>query len=84
MDAITLEEISRQLEHFIKSTIVDGSIEVNADTPFNKLGIDSMAIIELVLFIERKFKISIPESGLVPSNFKSINTLAQCAYRNKK
>jgi acyl carrier protein len=63
---------------------VDASTEVKADTPFHKLGIDSMSIIELVLFIERKFKISIPETELVPSNFKSITSLAECAFRNKK
>jgi acyl carrier protein len=84
MNTVTLEEISRQLEHFIKSTIVDGSTEVKADTPFHQLGIDSMSIIELVLFLERKFKISLPETELIPANFKSINTLAQCAMRNKK
>lgn len=84
METITLEEISQQLKLFIKSTIVEGSIEVKHDTPFNKLGIDSMAIIELVLFIERKFKITIPETELVPTNFKSIDALAACAFRNKK
>jgi acyl carrier protein len=84
MEQLTTEEISRQLLTFIRTNIVDPSMEVNLDTPFNKLGIDSMTIIELVLFLERKFKIILPETELVPSNFKSITTLAECAVRNKK
>jgi acyl carrier protein len=84
MEQLTTEEISRQLLTFIKTNIVDPTTEVNLDTPFNKLGIDSMTIIELVLFLERKFKITLPETELIPSNFKSITTLAECAFRNKK
>jgi acyl carrier protein len=84
MQQLTTEDISRQLLDFIKTNIVDPRTEVNMDTPFNKLGIDSMTIIELVLFLERKFKITLPETELIPSNFKSITTLAECALRNKK
>lgn len=84
MEQITIEEISRQLLTFIKTNIVDPKTEVNMDTPFSKLGIDSMTIIELVLFLERKFKITLPETELVPANFQSITTLAACAVRNQK
>jgi acyl carrier protein len=83
MEPITTEEISRQLLQLIKNTIVDPDTEVDVDTSFNKLGIDSMAIIELVLFLERKFKITLPETELLPANFKSVATLAACALRNK-
>lgn len=84
MEQLTSEEISRQLLIFIKTNVVDTQMEVNVDTPFSQLGIDSMSIIELVLFLERKFKITLPETELVPANFKSVASLAACAIRNKK
>jgi acyl carrier protein len=84
MEKITHQEISRQLQSFIQTTIVEKHTEITEDTPFAHLGIDSMSIIELVLFIERKFKIAIPESELTPSTFTSIRTLAGCAFRNQK
>jgi acyl carrier protein len=84
MEKITQQEISRQLQSFIQTTIVEKDTGVTEDTPFTHLGIDSMSIIELVLFIERKFKIGIPESDLTPATFTSIRTLADCAYRNQK
>ena len=84
MSKFTQQEISQQLQSFIQSTIVEKHIAVQQDTPFNQLGIDSMSIIELVLFIERKFKIAIPEAELLPANFASVRTLADCAFRNQK
>jgi acyl carrier protein len=84
MENPTPDEIFQQLQAFIKKNVVDESTAVDYDTPFQQLGIDSMAIIELVLFLERKFKITIPESELLPANFKTIRTLAECAFRNMK
>jgi len=84
MEKINRQEISQQLQNFIQHTIVEKHIAVQEDTPFHQLGIDSMSIIELVLFVERKFKIAIPESELVPANFTSVRTLADCAFRNQK
>ena len=83
MEKITREEISRQLQVFIQNTIVEKHIVVQEETSFNQLGIDSMSIIELVLFIERKFRIAIPEADLLPTNFASVRTLADCAFRNQ-
>jgi acyl carrier protein len=84
MEKITRQEIAQQLQSFIQNTIVEKHVVVQEDTPFNQLGIDSMSIIELVLFIERKFKIAIPESELLPANFAAVRTLADCAFRNQK
>lgn len=84
MEKITRQEISQQLQSFIQNTIVEKHIVVQEDTPFTQLGIDSMSIIELVLLIERKFKIAFPESELLPANFASVRALADCAFRNQK
>jgi hypothetical protein len=40
-----------------------------------------MSIIELVLFIERKFNVAISEKDLSPENLKSIQTLAECTFK---
>lgn len=84
MTTPSTEEIAQQLQEYIRTSIVDEQITIETDTPFSKLGIDSMGIIELVLFIERKFRITLPESELVPSNFRSVASLAECAFRNLK
>ena len=81
MDKISKEYISNELVKFIQTTILDSSITINAETQFKDIGIDSMSIIELVLFIERKFNISLSDKDLIPENLKSVSTLTECTYK---
>ena len=78
---ITISEIENRLCIFLRSNIIDSKIEVSASASFNSLRVDSLSLVELVLFIERQYEVSIPETELIPENFKSVSTLASCAYR---
>lgn len=80
MEKISIENISNELLSFVQSTILDSSVSITPDTLFSEIGIDSMSIIELVLFIERKFEVAISEKDLTPENLKSIQTLAECTF----
>jgi len=40
------------------------------------VGIDSFSTVEIILFIERKFGVAIPDEKLIPDNFKTLNALA--------
>lgn len=82
MKDISVEIISQEVCSYIKSTIVDGGVIVEPTTKFNQIGIDSLSLIDLVLFIERKFNIALPEEDLLPENFKSAETLAKCTFRH--
>jgi acyl carrier protein len=78
---VSIEEIENQLLHFLKSNIIDKSVEANKDISFQTLKIDSLSTVEMILFLERKYQVTIPEHELVPDNFKSVKTLATCALR---
>lgn len=82
MKDISIDTISVELCSFIQAMIVDKRIAVGPRTEFSQIGIDSLSLIELVLFVERKFNIALPEEDLLPENFKSAETLAKCAYRH--
>ena len=75
------QDICNELIDYVKSNIADNSISISKETPFNQIGLDSSSVIELVLFIERKFKVSIPEGDLVHDNLKSVEALARCTYK---
>ncbi len=81
MEKISKEHICNELLLFVQSAILDSSLSITPDTLFSDIGIDSMSIIELVLFIERKFEVAISEKDLTPENLKSIQTLAECTFR---
>ncbi len=76
--------VSEELIVFIKSNLVDEFVTVTADTPFEKLGLDSFSIIEIILFIERKFGLTLPDKELTKTNLFSVATLAGCVQNHLK
>jgi acyl carrier protein len=78
---ISIEEVEANLLNFLRSNIVDQSVVADVNTSFQVLKIDSLSIVEMILFLERKYQVTIPETELVPENFKSVKTLAACAHR---
>lgn len=75
-------DITDALLAFLKTSILEEDIDITAQTSFDQLGIDSLSIIELVLFIERKFQVIIPEDELLPENLNSVESLTACTFRN--
>lgn len=69
--------IREELLHFMRQNIVSEDVDLKFDTALNKVGIDSYSIVEIILFIERKFNVTLSDSQLVPSNFLSINSIAE-------
>ncbi len=81
---LTETAIADRLKKYISDSLVDASVSISNNTSFHSLGIDSMGIIELVLFLERTCGITLPESELNPANFKSVETLAACAFKHQQ
>ncbi|MCF8459130.1 MAG: hypothetical protein K9G46_00260 [Flavobacteriales bacterium] len=50
---------------------------------FAELGIDSMTVVELVMYIEEEFGIEIPADQLTGDNLKSLDSLVNCAISNQ-
>lgn len=69
--------IQDELLEFMQKNIVSEGVELKFDTSLSKVGIDSYSIVEIILFIERKYGVSLNDSQLVPSNFLSINSIAE-------
>ena len=79
-----LEIIKKELCGFISENILAGDVTVQPDTILSDIGVDSFSIIEIILFIERKFGIAIPHESLTPENFISVNALAECMDKYKE
>jgi len=82
MNHFQLDDISNELCAFVSKNIVDQDIEVNANNSFASMEVDSFALIQVILFIERRFNVSIPEEELIPDNFTSIQTLSECTHKH--
>lgn len=68
--------IIAEIKKYIENNILAPGMQVDAATDLKQAGIDSFSIVEIILFIERKFGVSIPDEKLVPDNFKTLQSLA--------
>ena len=72
------QSIVEQLCRFTRANLVTGSTAFDEHTPLAHAGIDSFALVELLLFSERAFGVAVPESHLTRENLASLSSLAQC------
>jgi acyl carrier protein len=68
--------IIAEIKKYIENNILAAAVQVDAETNLKQVGIDSFSTVEIILFIERRFGVSIPDEKLVPDNFKTIQALA--------
>jgi len=67
-------EIAAALKEFLCNDLCKKHIDVNKS--FAELGIDSMALLRIILFLEEKFKINITDNLLTIEHLKDINSLS--------
>lgn len=70
------EIIITEIKKYIEKNILAEGVQIAADTDLKQVGIDSFSTVEIILFIERKFGVAIPDEKLIPDNFKTLNALA--------
>ncbi len=70
------EEIASELCVFLRENILAPNVEVTASTELSNIGVDSFSLMELVLFIERRFSLILAAESLTPDNIASVGNLS--------
>ena len=70
--------IADKLCEFARANFLADGVEFNEHSPLAEVGIDSFALVELLLCSERTFGVRVPESHLTRNNLVSVATLASC------
>lgn len=73
---MTPETIESNIITFLVNNIVAQNTIITNTTVLRDIGIDSFSIVEIILFIERKYGVVIPDDKLVPENFRTIQALS--------
>lgn len=71
--------IEAQIRDYLAQFLLfsDDSFEYDDDDSFLESGIvDSMAVMELAMFVEETFDITVDDQEITPENFDSVNRLA--------
>ena len=59
--------------------------EINYDTGLITGGyMDSFSMVSVLVFLEKTFNVKIPEKEATPSNFDTVNKMAELVARNKR
>ena len=75
------QQIMLELKKFIESDILDSAVKLDPDSNFQIAGIDSFSIVEIILFIQNKYQLAIPDDQLIPENFSTLRQLARLVIR---
>ena len=72
------KKIAARLCDFARTNFVAEGQEFNENSPLSQAGIDSFALVELLLFCERDLGVRVPDSHLTGANLASMSSLANC------
>jgi acyl carrier protein len=80
--------MEQQTESELRQYVIDnflfgqGGSDLKNEDSFMERGIvDSTGVLELVAFLEEKFRVKVEDEDLIPSNLDSINNLVQYLKR---
>jgi len=73
----SLDEIENILLHAIPGMLPQASGPITPDSDLQSLGLDSLVLLELIIFIEKKFGISLLDAPLNHQDLENIRSLSR-------
>jgi len=74
-------DLERELLELVEEHLLDGADGLEPGASLADAGLDSMAIMQLLLLIEGRFGLWLPEEDLTRENFACIRSLAAAVSR---
>lgn len=82
-----MDELHKTILEYVKKEYVDedSDTDLDLDTPLITSGIvDSFSMVSLKTFLEKKYKLSIPDAKATPEAFDSVNKIASLVLEMQK
>jgi len=76
-----LPDLETELLDMVEEHLLDGSHALEPGTSLAAAGLDSMAVMQLLLLIEGRYGLWLPEEDLTRENFACIRSLAAAVSR---
>jgi acyl carrier protein len=80
-ESVGLAEVERRIEEFIRTELGVTDPGLTRDTELFERYLDSVGVIELLLFVEREYAVHIPEEDLLSVDFSRIDGIASIVHR---
>lgn len=78
-----MEKIQMELAERIADMLSAEVAAINVEAPLHTLGLDSLRMVEMLVFIEKQYGVDLMASGLQPEDIASVSALARTIGRNK-
>ena len=73
-----MTEIERDIREFIAENYILDADALASDASLTQNGVlDSMGVLELIMFIEQRFAITVPDDQALPENLDSVERIAR-------
>jgi acyl carrier protein len=77
------DAIAQTLTVFVNDSIMARGRRIQPDDDFEMMGVDSMAVLKILLFVEAEFGFWPPDEDLVTDNLRSPRALAHYICRRR-
>lgn len=81
MAPMNVREIENTLVLEVSAILSKAQPDVLVDTPLHDQGMDSLRFVELLVTIEKMFKVKLLDEGITQDDIKTIRSLAICIGR---
>jgi acyl carrier protein len=77
-------DLAQDLYNFVRTRILAESADFSLDTKLELVGIDSVSLLEILLYLERQHDIYIADEKLTPENISTLTQLAATAWASSR
>lgn len=78
-----VEEIQAGLQTYICQDLGVNISDLDPETPLANAGIDSMALLRILLFVEERFGVYLPDEALTVENIYNLSSLSAVIANHK-
>ncbi|HYR57182.1 MAG TPA: acyl carrier protein [Chthoniobacteraceae bacterium] len=78
-----LDHLDQQLVTLVSERLLETQPGFGADSNLYEAGLDSMALMQLLILVEEEYGVSIPESALTKQNFSTVRHLSQLIHERR-
>ncbi len=71
------DSLDQELVTLVSERLLETQPGFGADSNLYEAGLDSMALMQLLILVEEEYGVSIPESALTKQNFSTVRHLSQ-------